>query len=111
MRDRCYRSKHPYFKDYGGRGITVCGAWRRSFLAFYAHMGNCPEGLSLDRIDNEGNYEPGNCKWSTALEQTRNRRTNPQYQGDRQQLTEWQKISLALDRWNAEHGRSSPYIP
>ena len=74
MRSRCYNSKRLDFKNYGGRGITVCTEWKESFEAFYAAMGDPPEGTSLDRIDNEGNYEPGNCRWATRAQQQSNTR-------------------------------------
>lgn len=60
---------------YGGRGITVCARWRR-FDNFVADMGLCPDGLTLDRINNDGNYEPGNCRWTTWEQQYLNRRSN-----------------------------------
>lgn len=74
MLTRCYNPKATYFKDYGSRGIEVCERWRNSFLAFYEDMGVCPDGLTLDRIDNDKNYTPDNCKWSTKTEQALNRR-------------------------------------
>lgn len=73
MRNRCYRRKTNVFKYYGGRGIRVCQAWRDSFGAFLADMGpTYRHGLVLDRRDNDGNYEPTNCRWVTRLESMRN---------------------------------------
>ena len=71
---RCYNSNAPQYKNYGGRGIIVCDRWKNSFEAFIEDMGIRPEGHSIDRIDNNGNYEPANCKWSTDIEQLQNRR-------------------------------------
>ena len=76
MRRRCYDPNMPGYPAYGGSGITVCKEWQDSFEAFFAHMGERPAGTSLDRIDNDGNYEPGNCRWATRLVQNRNRRNS-----------------------------------
>lgn len=73
MLARCYDKGHRHFSNYGGRGITVCHAWIR-FEAFLADMGERPEGTSIDRINGDGNYEPGNCRWATRSEQNLNRR-------------------------------------
>lgn len=76
MRQRCYNKNYRAFKDYGGRGITVCHRWQSSFNNFLNDMGKKPsEEYSLDRINNDGNYEPSNCQWSTYLEQANNRRS------------------------------------
>lgn len=64
MRRRCSRSDQPNFKWYGGRGIRVCARWE-SFDHFLADMGECPDGYELDRINGDGHYEPGNCRWVT----------------------------------------------
>ena len=72
---RCTNPNHKDYRWYGARGITVCPEWMESFDAYYAYVGDAPApGLTLDRIDNDGNYEPGNVRWATKLEQTRNRR-------------------------------------
>jgi hypothetical protein len=73
MLQRCENANHKQYADYGGRGINVCERWRK-FENFLADMGNRPDGRSLDRISNNGNYEPSNCRWATYSEQTKNRR-------------------------------------
>jgi len=75
MKQRCCNPNYEYYKNYGGRGIIICPEWLDDFLAFLQEMGPRPaKGYSVDRIDNNGNYEPGNVKWSTAKEQANNRR-------------------------------------
>lgn len=78
MKTRCYNEKYSLYHRYGGRGIKVCDEWLNSFEKFreWAFENGWSKDLTLDRIDNDGNYEPNNCKWSTIQEQSNNRHTN-----------------------------------
>lgn len=76
MLTRCHNPKNKAYSRYGGRGIVVCDKWRYSFINFYKDMGTKPDGMSLDRIDNDGNYEPGNCRWADAYTQANNKSTS-----------------------------------
>lgn len=90
MRQRCLNPNTPAYSSYGGRGITICQRWD-SFKNFLADMGPRPDGLELDRIDVNGNYEPANCRWATPLQQGRNQRKTrfAAINGITKPLTEW----------------------
>lgn len=76
-KSRCFNASNPAFEHYGGRGITMCDRWKDSFANFLEDMGECPPYAywGLDRINNDGNYEPGNCRWADAHTQANNRST------------------------------------
>jgi hypothetical protein len=77
IRQRCLNPNAPNYKNYGGRGIGICPEWERSFVAFYSHVGDKPDSMeSIDRINNDGDYEPGNVRWATKADQNRNSRAN-----------------------------------
>lgn len=102
MKARCYNPNCLAYKNYGARGISVCNEWLNSVEAFYnwsIYNGWNP-CLELDRIDNDGNYEPGNCRWTTVEVQVNNRRTNKfiEFNGLRMTLSQWSK-RLGLDRY------------
>ena len=86
MKSRCYNPNDIKYSLYGGRGVKVCDRWLESFENFYEDMGPKPKDRSIDRIDTNGNYEPGNCKWSTIEEQNTNRRL------PRKSIQMWPKV-------------------
>ncbi len=94
MWDRCRRSLHEAYHRYGGRGITVCERWR-SFELFLEDMGERPDGMTLDRINNDGNYEKTNCRWATIKTQMRNRCNNHRllFNGQNKTIEEWCDLS------------------
>lgn len=111
MKSRCFHKSTPLYKNYGGRGITVCDRWL-DFNNFLLDMGERPKGKSLDRIDVNKNYEPSNCRWATVFEQANNttRNHNITFNGVCKTLTQWANqlnISTAaltkrLNKWSLE---------
>lgn len=114
MRQRCSNENSNRFKLYGARGISVCEEWE-DFEKFYkwSHNNGYEEGLSIDRIDNDGNYDPSNCRWVNQKEQCNNKRTNKYitYRGKTQSLMKWSKElglnyytlrSRARNNWTVE---------
>lgn len=89
-KQRCINPKSSQFPYYGGRGISMCNEWSNSFAAFLAHMGERPDNTSIDRIDNQKGYEPGNCRWATPEQQARNKRNN---------RTDWDEYRILRDRY------------
>lgn len=88
MKARCYNRRRKDWKHYGGRGISVCRRWiEGGFETFFADMGRCPKGLTLERKDNSKGYGPRNCKWATSTEQNNNRRNSVSVQIDGQRWT------------------------
>jgi hypothetical protein len=112
-KSRCYNSNNSYYPSYGGRGIKVCQRWldeEHGFENFLVDMGECPsEELSLDRINNDGNYEPENCRWATIEEQSNNKRTSHfvTYNGETKTLTQWCRI-LGIKRHTLDSRLRSP---
>lgn len=97
MKSRCYDENNSRFKDYGGRGILICYEWRNDFQVFYewSISNGYRKGLTIDRIDNNGNYEPANCRWASQIEQSNNRRTcrTITHKGETHTVREWALIT------------------
>lgn len=99
IKDRCFNSRNKRFHCYGGRGITVCEEWKNDFQAFYNYVSMLPhfgeKGYSLDRIDNNGNYEPNNVRWATETEQARNKSNTLyiEHNEERKTISEWSQIT------------------
>lgn len=111
---RCTNPNNDRYSSYGGRGITMCDRWLNSFENFLADMGERPEEMSLDRIDVDGNYEPSNCRWATAKEQSNNLRVQKERGGSLQELADKSglpatTIQTRLSRgWSLEKALTTP---
>jgi hypothetical protein len=121
MKERCSNRNRRGSRNYIGRGITVCEKWRHSFKAFIADMGPRPSPRhSIDRIDNDRGYEPGNCRWATMTQQHRNRRSNHllTFQGRTMTVTEWASVvgikastlftRISKEKWSTERALTTP---
>lgn len=113
MKNRCFNAKTMRYPDYGGRGIVVCSEWKNDFKSFYdwSMSHGYDDSLSIDRIDNDGNYEPSNCRWATQLEQVRNSRhcNYLTHNGETHPISEWSeitKITVACIRNRLRYGWS-----
>lgn len=122
MKARCYNPKNAGFHRYGDRGIKICDEWNNSLANFtkWAFANNYASQLTIERTNNNGNYEPSNCKWATPTEQARNRRTNSlvEYQGETLPLAVWAEragidakvlyLRIFRRKWSAERALTEP---
>ncbi len=120
MRQRCLNPRNAHYTYYGGRGISVCDRWLNSFVSFLEDMGERPEGCSIDRVNNDGNYEKSNCRWATSTQQARNTRQTRliTFDGHTRCLTEWADIigitnatlRYRLKHWPIERALTTPAL-
>lgn len=110
MKQRCNNPKNKRYKDYGGRGIKVCEEWQNveGFINFkkWSEINGYKESLTIDRINNSGNYEPSNCRWVNSIEQANNKRTNVfvEYEGKRMTLKQWSDyLNVPYSRLQTRH--------
>jgi len=101
IKRRCTNPNTKNYKRWGGRGISICDRWANSFDNFISDMGKCPEKKSIDRINNDGNYEPSNCRWATQIEQCNNTSINIKFNhnGETKTISEWSRyLSIPYTR-------------
>ena len=117
IKKRCYNKKDEHYPNYGGRGITVCDEWLHDFQAFYdwSMANGYADDLTIDRKDNDGNYEPGNCRWTTSKEQANNRRSTVHItvNGITKNTTDWAKtigVGRSTIRRHIKKGDIEEYI-
>lgn len=122
MLERCYNPNNNHYKDYGGKGVKVCEEWKESYLSFknWALNSEYEDGLTIDRIDGDGDYCPENCRWASAITQANNKKNIPkyEYQGEIHSISEWSRIlnvsrGLLKDRitklnWDIEKAFTTP---
>jgi len=117
MHTRCSNKNSSGYDAWGGRGIKVCDRWQK-FETFFADMGDCPAGMSIDRINNNGDYEPSNCRWATRSEQGRNTRATRfiEFNGQKKCLIDWadsigidqSSLRERLDKWPLSAALTTP---
>lgn len=120
MKTRCGNPNSDSYKWYGAKGITVCDRWKDSFTNFLVDMGERPKGMTLDRIDTNGNYEPSNCRWETEKVQHNNKNSNHliTYQGKTQSVSQWaEELNINVEtlftrihklNWSVEKAFTTP---
>ena len=120
MKQRCCNPKNHKYKDYGGRGIKICDRWLHNFENFYSDMGVCPNGMSIDRIDVNGDYCPENCRWADSKTQSNNKRNSIKitYNGISESLNYWSNVTgiskdtlyarFHVGKWSAEKALTTP---
>lgn len=119
MKNRCLNKNYPKYNHYGGKGVVVCERWLNSFEDFLNDMGERPVGMTLDRINNDGNYEPDNCRWATNIQQLNNTSKNKyiMYKDQTLTLSEWSRVlglnyelikSRLLNGWSIEKTFTTP---